>query len=115
MEIDIGKWRVILAICGEGRLSLGSSLCWMFWLFWTSAARVVARLNTCVASGSYSLFASDGRITQGALSAAVSGWAVWVCAAVGRRAHLCLGRRPLRDCCGPPTKETKPSKIKPIS
>ena len=66
VEIDIGKWRVILAIGGEGRLvvrrlaALGLTLGCLF------GTRLVARLNTCEASGSYSFFAKCGRLTQGA-------------------------------------------------
>ena len=53
---------------------LGDSGPWALWAW--AAARLVARLNTCEASGSYSFFAKWADLRRAALSAAVSGWAV---------------------------------------
>ena len=72
VEIDIGKWRVIFAIGGEGRLVVRRlGVLGVCRAAAAAAARLVARLNTCEASGSYSFFAKWADLRRAALSAAV--------------------------------------------
>jgi len=113
--------------------SLGASFSWADCCACRAdSARVVARLNTCEASGSYSLAAKTAEARRASLSAAVSGWAVWVwswslsvcvwsvwsAAAVwvwtGPLICESAGVPPSRDC-GPPMKEIKLRKVKAVN